>query len=99
MKNKHCEWCDHQFQTNISYQIYCSAECRDASTKEKIAARYVITRRANRYKKPRKCRSCDAQLSMYNDDTLCQKCTIDPTEVNKVLREMKKLRDKNDRSD
>jgi hypothetical protein len=93
MKNKHCEWCDHQFQTKISYQIYCSAECRDAATKQKIAARYQITRRAKRYNKPRKCRSCDTQLSMYNDELLCQKCVIDPSEVTKALREIKKLKD------
>lgn len=97
MKNKHCEWCDHQFQTKISYQIYCSAECRDCATKEKIAARYLITRRAKRYKKPRKCRSCESPLSMYNDEPLCQRCTVDPTEVNKALREIKKLKENNDR--
>ena len=91
--------CNIYFEPKVSYQIYFSEFCRDEATKEKIAARYVITRRANRYKKPRKCRSCNGQLSMYNDDTLCQKCTVDPTEVNKVLREIKKLRDKNDRSD
>lgn len=45
MKSKHCEWCDHTFETKISYQIYCSSECREAATKEKIMARYQISRR------------------------------------------------------
>lgn len=89
MKSKHCEWCDHTFETTISYQIYCSAECRDLATKEKIAARYAITRRSKRYGKIRKCKSCGHQLSMYNDEPLCQSCHINPSDVAVTLREIK----------
>lgn len=91
MKSKHCEWCDHTFETKISYQIYCSAECREAATKEKIIARYQITRRKKRAGKVRRCRSCDSELSMYNDETLCHNCTINPADVQKVLKEIKGL--------
>ena len=91
MKNKHCEWCDHTFQTKISYQIYCSAECREAATKEKIAARYQISRVKRRYNKKRNCKSCNAVLSIYNDELLCNNCTVNPSEVQKILKDIKGL--------
>jgi hypothetical protein len=97
MKNKHCEWCDHTFKTNISYQIYCSPECRDAATKEKIAARYQIQRRQRRKGKERLCKSCEKRLSVYNDDTICETCSADPSEVAKVLRDIKGLMNGKDR--
>jgi len=86
---KHCQWCDNNFDTKISYQIYCSSECRESATKEKIAERYVQTRRSKRYGKDRRCKSCDTVLSVYNDDTICQSCEIVPKEVQKVLKDIK----------
>jgi len=89
MNHKRCEWCDHQFQTKISYQIYCSAECREAATKEKIAQNYVARRVQNRLGKNRKCKSCGSPLSIYNDNSLCSLCVINPSDVAKALREIK----------
>jgi hypothetical protein len=89
MKNKHCEWCDHSFETAISYQIYCSATCREHATKEKIAQRYAISRRNKRQGKGRACKSCSTPLSIYNDDVLCQSCIINPQDVVKALKELK----------
>jgi hypothetical protein len=86
---KHCSWCDNEFKTDISYQIYCSATCRDAATKEKIAARYVYARRQKRKGKDRKCKQCDNKLSIYNDDNLCIECNINPSEVSKILKQIK----------
>jgi len=86
---KNCQWCDHPFESNISYQIYCSVECRDAATKEKIAARYLITRRQKRVGKIRRCKSCNEELSIYNDEQLCYFCEVNPKEVNKALKEIK----------
>lgn len=91
MKQKHCDWCDTTFETNISYQIYCSADCREQATKEKIAQRYAIARRSKRYGKDRKCKSCGTPLSAYNDDVLCQSCIVNPTDVIKALKEIKGL--------
>ena len=91
MKSKHCEWCDSQFDTAISYQIYCSPECREQATKEKIALRYTLTRRSKRHGKTRLCKSCGANLSAYNDDQLCQSCIVNPTDVSKALKEIKGL--------
>jgi hypothetical protein len=86
---KHCRWCNKTFDSQISYQIYCSSECRDDATKEKIAARYLVSKRQKRKGKNRKCKSCDEQLSIYNDESLCVKCNINPVDVNKALREIK----------
>lgn len=86
---KNCQWCNQPFQTKVSYQIYCSPECREEATKEKIADRYAITRRHKRRGKVRLCKSCGAQLSVYNDEVLCDKCTINPQDVNKALKEIK----------
>ena len=89
MKTKHCQWCDNQFETSISYQIYCSSTCREAATKEKIAQRYAQTRRSKRLKKARLCKSCSVPLSAYNDDDLCSECIVNPIDVKKALKEIK----------
>lgn len=86
---KNCQWCNNQFHTNVSYQIYCSPECREEATKEKIAERYLITRRQKRQGKVRLCKGCGTTLSIYNDDVTCDLCYINPQEVNKVLKEIK----------
>ena len=86
---KNCQWCNQPFQTKVSYQIYCSPECREEATKEKIANRYAITRRQKRHGKIRLCKSCGNKLSVYNDDMLCDKCVINPQDVSKALKEIK----------
>jgi hypothetical protein len=86
---KHCNWCDKEFKTEISYQIYCSVECREQATKEKIAARYIISRRQKRIGKPRICKSCSEKLSIYNDEILCGRCQVNPKDVTKALKEIK----------
>jgi hypothetical protein len=86
---KHCSWCDKHFKTDITYQIYCSAECRESATKEKIAQRYILTRRQKRKGKNRICKSCEKLLSIYNDDSLCSTCTVKPSDVSKALKEIK----------
>lgn len=86
---KHCQWCDTLFESKISYQVYCSVDCRDAATKEKIAARYLLVRRSRRIGKVRKCKLCNQSLSIYNDEQLCSKCDTNPKDVNKALKEIK----------
>lgn len=86
---KNCQWCNQQFETKVSYQIYCSPECREMATKEKIADRYAMTRRQKRVGKTRLCKSCSKQLSVYNDELLCDDCIIIPQEVTKALKEIK----------
>jgi len=91
MKSKHCQWCDNTFSSAISYQVYCSAECREHATKEKIAARYSQTRVARRKGKLRLCTNCNANLSIYNDDSICARCTVNPKEVKSVIKDLKGL--------
>ena len=86
---KHCQWCDNQFTSQVSYKIYCSAECREQATKEKIAERYILSRRAKRVGKERRCKSCKGLLSAYNDEQLCTNCLVNPAEVSKELKRMK----------
>jgi len=89
MKNKHCSWCDKQFQTKLSYQIYCSAECREQATKEKIAEKYIRDRVKKRAGKVRLCKTCGKQLSMYTEEVICQSCEVNPDDVRDVLKEIK----------
>jgi hypothetical protein len=86
---KHCQWCDKQFESQVSYKIYCSPECREQATKEKIAERYLVSRRTKRIGKDRRCKSCKGMLSVYNDEQLCTSCLVNPTEVIKELKRMK----------
>jgi predicted nucleic acid-binding Zn ribbon protein len=88
---KHCQWCDTSFLPAVKYQIYCSPECREAATKEKIAQRYAIERRNKMMKKERKCRHCGSKLSAYNDDQICFSCIVDPNFVRQMLKEIKRL--------
>lgn len=91
MKNKHCEWCDEKFAQKVKYQIYCSPECRELATKEKIAQRYIKERTKKRSLVKRFCKSCGTVLSMYNDSQLCELCDVNPNDVSKALKDIKKL--------
>jgi len=93
---KNCKWCDNDFESIVSYQIYCSEQCRETATKEKIAQRYIQTKRQKRKGKNRMCRDCGSRLSIYNDDLLCTRCSINPIDVKKAIKEIKDL--SNDKS-
>ena len=86
---KNCQWCDNAFVTDISYKIYCSPECREEATKDKIAQKYAQKRRVKMMSKKRLCKSCNSQLSVYNDSQTCQKCITNPLDVKKALKEIK----------
>lgn len=87
---KSCERCDTKFKPKVSYQIYCSENCRDISTREKIAERYQLTRRQKRIGKTRKCLGgCGVQLSIYNDSGFCSNCNVSKKAVDKMLKEVK----------
>lgn len=89
---KICEWCENEFSPTVSYQIYCSPECRSQATKIKIAEKQAINKRRKRYGKDRKCaRGCNTVLSSYNDSNYCENCSIDDKKLNKTLKELKGL--------
>lgn len=87
---KQCERCDNRFKPKVSYQIYCSQQCREEATKEKIYDRYQITRRQKRKGKKRKCLGgCGVQLSIYNDSGFCSNCNVSRKAVEKMVKELK----------
>ena len=87
---KLCKRCNKVFTPKVTYQIYCSAECRSSATKDKIVERYNLTRRQKRIGKVRKCfGGCGQQLSIYNDSGFCSSCNVSKKEVDKMLREIK----------
>jgi hypothetical protein len=87
---KLCNRCDTYFKPRVSYQIYCSDICREQSTKEKIAERYLATRRQKRHGKKRNCLGgCGMSLSMYNDSGFCANCNVSEKAVNKMIKELK----------
>jgi hypothetical protein len=92
---KNCQWCNQEFSTKVSYQIYCSVECRESATREKISARNAINRRNRMIGKRRSCKSCKRPLSAYNDDQLCHSCLVNPLDVSKALKDLKGIIDEN----
>lgn len=87
---KSCSRCDKRFNPKVTYQIYCSNECREEATKEKIAERYQITRRQKRIGKTRMCLGgCNTKLSIYNDSGFCANCNVSKKNVDKMLRQIK----------
>jgi len=87
---KPCEWCDNTFQPKVTYQVYCSPECRTEATKIKIAERYVANQRRKRLSKPKICAGgCGKKLSIYNDDVLCNACNINKKELDKQMKQLK----------
>lgn len=89
---KTCDWCSEEFRPNVSYQIYCSIECRELATKEKVNEKYRIKRRQKLSQKERRCSNgCGTLLSIYNESSFCSKCQIDEKTVNRMLRELKGL--------
>jgi hypothetical protein len=91
---KLCERCDKRFQPKVTYQIYCSPECRDSATKDKIAERYNVSRRQKRIGKIRRCLGgCGVQLSIYNDSGFCSNCNVSQKAVEKMIKELKGIID------
>jgi hypothetical protein len=91
---KLCERCDKRFQPKVTYQIYCSLECRDSATKDKIAERYNVSRRQKRIGKVRRCLGgCGVQLSIYNDSGFCSNCNVSQKAVEKMIKELKGIID------
>jgi hypothetical protein len=87
---KLCNRCDNYFSPKVSYQIYCSDTCREESTREKIAERYLISRRQKRIGKNRRCLGgCNTSLSIYNDSGFCANCNVSKKAVDKMLKELK----------
>ena len=91
---KLCDWCSNEFNPKVSYQVYCSVECRELATREKISERYQISRIKNRSEKKRKCSGgCGITISIYNENGFCNTCMINKKKVDQMLKELKGLFD------
>jgi hypothetical protein len=89
---KICDWCSEEFQPNVKYQIYCSPECRELATKEKVNDRYKKKRLERLLTKKRYCSNgCGTLLSIYNSDGVCNSCHINEKKVDKALKELRGL--------
>ena len=89
---KLCSWCGNSFHPTVSYQIYCSVDCRTLATKEKIIERHRVLRIQKRKGKVRFCSNkCGNTLSMYNDETLCSTCEVNMRLVDKKMKEVRLL--------
>jgi hypothetical protein len=87
---KQCSWCNKPFHPAVSYQIYCTTDCRDEATKEKIAYRQKFLKRRKKNSKSRYCLGgCGTKLSIYNDYDMCDKCYISKKELKKKFKELK----------
>jgi hypothetical protein len=87
---KYCSWCSDEFLPAVTYQIYCSSECRELSTKEKIAKKYQISRRKKKNKNKKKCSGgCETIISIYNETGFCSVCMTNKKKVEKLLKEIK----------
>lgn len=89
---KNCDWCSEEFQPNVSYQIYCSAECRELATKDKVNTNYQLKRRQKLSKQKRYCSNgCGTILSIYNDTGRCTSCSVNEKKVDRALKELRGL--------
>lgn len=96
---KDCSWCNSPFEPTTSYQIYCSVDCRQAATKEKIKERSRVALIKRRSKKVRMCvNGCGTPLSVYNDDKFCRKCGLNNKLVDKALKSIENLFDWEDKT-
>jgi hypothetical protein len=87
---KTCMQCDKDFFAKSKNQIYCSSECRTLATKQKIVARYQVSKFKNRQGKERRCSGgCDTLISIYNDAGFCNNCLINNKKVDKFIKDLK----------
>ncbi len=83
MSNKECA---KDFEPKTHNQKYCTDECCRIATNRRIMEKYY-EKKAIRNGAARGCKKCKAQLSRYNDTSLCASCQkkIDITKRNKIV--------------
>lgn len=90
----YCTWCDDEFIPSSSKQIYCSPECRQQASKEKIVERNKAEKIKNRIGKEKRCAGgCNTIISIYNDEGICENCIEHKRKMNSFMKELKKYFD------
>lgn len=95
---KQCDWCHRYFDPAVSFQIYCSEECRTAATKHNQEIKSKERKLNRRKNKIRICANsdCDNVLSIYNDSKYCASCFFSE---HVVLRELNNIKRRTDAKD
>lgn len=65
--------CSKEFDSKTHNQKYCSDECCRIATNRRIMEKYY-EKKAIRNGALRKCTSCSAKLSRYNQQNICASC-------------------------
>ena len=87
-----CAYCTVHFEPTTSYQIYCSVDCREKATKERSKERARTAAIKRRRKSKRMCANgCGTQLSIYNDDKICNHCKQNDRLVNLALKNIERF--------
>jgi hypothetical protein len=78
--------CAKDFEAKTHNQKYCTDECCRVATNRRIMEKYY-EKKAIRNGAARGCKKCGAQLSRYNDTSLCASCQkkIDITKRNTIV--------------
>jgi len=66
--------CSKEFEAKTHNQKYCTDECCRIATNRRIMEKYY-EKKAIRNGAKRGCKLCGAQLSRYNESTMCSSCT------------------------
>ncbi len=84
--------CSKDFEPKTHNQKYCTDECCRVATNRRIMEKYY-EKKAIRNGAERGCKKCNAQLSRYNETTICASCQkkIDITKRNTIIGRLNEI--------
>ena len=84
--------CKKDFDPKTHNQKYCAYECCRVATNRRIMEKYY-EKKAIRNGAERGCKKCGAQLSRYNETTICASCQkkIDITKKNTIIGRLNEI--------
>ena len=84
--------CKKDFDPKTHNQKYCADECCRVATNRRIMEKYY-EKKAIRNGAERGCKKCGAQLSRYNETTICASCQkkIDITKKNTIIGRLNEI--------
>ena len=84
--------CSKEFDSKTHNQKYCADECCRVATNRRIMEKYY-EKKAIRNGAERGCKKCGAQLSRYNETTICASCQkkIDITKKNTIIGRLNEI--------
>ena len=84
--------CKKDFDPKTHNQKYCADECCRVATNRRIMEKYY-EKKAIRNGAERGCKKCGAQLSRYNETTICASCQkkIDINKKNTIMGRLNEI--------